>query len=77
MRLKRKEERKEDAKGLVKYVHHSMGSVLIDLISGQQLSVNRHSGLLVLPWCPLPSSSLHGFSAVIITKSMSFFEFIY
>ena len=68
MRLKRKEERKEDAKGLVKYVHHSMGSVLIDLISGQQLSVNRHCGLLVLPWCPLRR---------IITKSISFFEFIY
>lgn len=34
MRLKRKEERKEDAKGLVEYVHYSMGSVLLDLISG-------------------------------------------
>lgn len=71
----RYEVKKEDAKGLVEYV--SMGSVLLDLISGQQLSVNRHSGLLVLPWCPLRRSSLHGFSAVIITKSMSFFEFIY
>ena len=77
MRLKRKGERKEDAKGLVEYVHYSMASVLLDLIWGQQLSVNSHSGLLVLPWCPLRSSSLHGFSAVIITKSMSFFEFIY
>lgn len=45
--------RKEDAKGLEEYVHYSMGSVLLDLISGQQLFVIRHSGLLVLPWCPL------------------------
>lgn len=69
--------RKEDAKGLEEYVHYSMGSVLLDLISGQQLFVIRHSGLLVLPWCPLRRSSLYGFSAVIITKSMSFFQFIY
>ena len=69
--------RKEDAKGLEEYVHYSMGSVLLDLISGQQLFVIRHSGLLVLPWCPLRRSPLYGFSAVIITKSMSFFQFIY
>lgn len=31
MRLKRKEERKEDAKGLVEYVLYRMGSVLLDL----------------------------------------------
>lgn len=30
MRLKKK----EDAKGLVEYVHYSIGSVLLDLISG-------------------------------------------
>ena len=75
MRLKRKEERKEDAKGLVEYVHYSIGSELIDLILGQQLSVNMQSSLLVLPCWPLLRSSLHGFLAVIITKSMSFFQF--
>ena len=75
MTLKRKEERKEDAKGLVEYVHYSTGSELIDLISGQQLSVNMQSSLLVLPCWPLRRSSLHGFLAVIITKSMSFFQF--
>ena len=41
--------RKEDAKGLEEYVLYSMGSELIDLISGQQLSVNMQSSLLVLP----------------------------
>ena len=75
MTLRRKEERKEDAKGLVEYVHYSMGSVLLDLIPGQHLFVNGQSGLLVLPWCPLRRSSLHGFLAVIITKSMLFFQF--
>ena len=29
MRLKRKDERKEDAKGLVEYVRYSVGSVLL------------------------------------------------
>lgn len=28
------EVKKEDAKGLVEYVHYSIGSVLLDLISG-------------------------------------------
>ena len=38
--------RKEDAKGLEEYVHYSMGSVLLDLILGQQLFVIRHSGFV-------------------------------
>ena len=33
MRLKRKDERKEDAKGLVEYVHYSVGSVLLSVNS--------------------------------------------
>lgn len=65
MTLRRREERKEDVKGLVEYVHYSMGSVLLDVIPGQHLFVNGQSVLLVLPWCPLRRSSLHGLSAVI------------